>query len=96
MSSTRAARPFRSSIRQRTASVGQPLLYPAYGHGALWSGSEAAWQGEPDDRVVRIDPNTLSIIETVYTGGDVMSVAVGFGGVWAALRTGEVVRIKPA
>jgi DNA-binding beta-propeller fold protein YncE len=71
-------------------------IFPAYGFGALWSGSEAAWQGEPDDRVVRIDPDTLSIVESVHAGGPVVSVAVGFGSVWAALRTGEVVRINPA
>jgi hypothetical protein len=89
------ADPETADIRQ---IVPLPLgpIFPAYGFGALWSGSEAAWQGEPDDRVVRIDPDTLSIVETVHAGGAVVSVAVGFGSVWAALRTGEVVRIKPA
>ena len=70
-------------------------LYPAYGDGFIWSGSEAAWQGEPDDRVVRIDPGTLRIVESVHVGANVASVAFGFGSAWAALSSGEVVRISP-
>ena len=89
------ADPETANIRKIVALPLGPI-FPAYGFGALWSGSEAAWQGEPDDRVVRIDPDTLSIVETVHAGGPVVSVAVGFGSVWAALGTGEVVRIKPA
>jgi DNA-binding beta-propeller fold protein YncE len=81
---------------RKTVSLPLGPVYPAFGEGALWTGPEAAWQGEADDRLVRIDAETLAVAETIHMEGDVLSVAVGFGSVWAALRTGEVVRVKPA
>jgi hypothetical protein len=73
------------------------LIYPAVGAGSLWSGSAAAWErGIQDDRVVRIDPKTLAVAETFHVGGNAPSVAFGFGSAWAALETGEVVRIAAA
>ena len=48
-----------------------------------------------DDQVVRIDPKTLAIAERFHVGGNVSAVTYGFGSVWAALQTGQVVRITP-
>ena len=72
-------------------------IYPAVGAGSIWSGSAAVWEDEAaqDDQVVRIDPKTLAIAETFHVGGNVSAVAFGFGSVWAALQTGQVVRITP-
>jgi hypothetical protein len=67
------------------------------GAGSIWSGSAAVWEDEAarDDRVVRIDPTTLGIAERFHVGGNVSAVAFGFGSLWAALQTGQVVRITP-
>jgi hypothetical protein len=46
--------------------------------------------------VLRIDPETLEIVETLHVGGDVPNVGFGFGNVWAADLTGRIVRITPA
>jgi DNA-binding beta-propeller fold protein YncE len=79
----------------------QPLpvgpIYPAVGAGSIWSGSAAVWEDEAaqDDQVVRIDPKTLAIAERFHVGGNVSAVAFGFRSLWAALQTGQVVRITP-
>jgi hypothetical protein len=52
-------------------------------------------QAAQDDRVVRIDPRTLTIAQTFHLGGNASAVAFGFGSLWAALQTGQVVRIRP-
>jgi hypothetical protein len=70
-------------------------IYPAFGEGAIWSGSEAAWQGEEDDRLVRIDPDTLAIVETLHLGANVITVSFGYGSAWAGLASGEIVRVRP-
>ncbi len=90
------ADPNTGAIRRRAALPVGPL-YPAVGGGSIWSSSAAAWErGRQDDRVVRIDPKTLAVVETFHVGANASSVAFGFGSVWAALQTGEVVRITPA
>jgi hypothetical protein len=48
-----------------------------------------------DDRVLRIDPASLRVVDVVQAGGDVRSVAFGFGSVCATDATGQVVRISP-
>jgi YVTN family beta-propeller protein len=75
-----------------TAKLGRivdlPLgpIYPVVGAGSIWSSSAAVWSGTTrDDRVVGIDPKKLSITETFHFGGNVPSVAFGFGSVWAAV-----------
>jgi DNA-binding beta-propeller fold protein YncE len=72
-------------------------IYPAVGAGSIWSNSAAVWGDEAaqDDRVVRIDPKTLAIAETFHVGGNASAVAFGFGSLWAALQTGQVIRITP-
>lgn len=72
-------------------------IYPAVGAGSIWSGSAAVWEDPAirDDRVVRIDPATLTIVETIHVGGNTPGVAFGFGSLWAALNKGQVVRITP-
>jgi virginiamycin B lyase len=71
-------------------------IYPAVGAGSIWSSSAAVWgDATEDDRVVGIDPGPLKIVETLHVGGSVPSVAFGFGSVWAAVRTGAVVRVTP-
>jgi DNA-binding beta-propeller fold protein YncE len=86
----------RTADVQRVVELPIGPIYPIFAFGSIWTGSEAAWQGVRDDRVVRIDPATLSIVETLRAGGNVSAVAAGFGSVWAALQTGEVIRIRPA
>lgn len=71
-------------------------IWPVYAFGSIWTSSETAWHGVNDDRVARIEPETLSVVETLHVGGSVSAVAAGFGSVWAILQTGEVVRIRPA
>jgi hypothetical protein len=71
-------------------------IYPATGAGSLWSSSAAVWERDAsDDRVVRLELSTLRVAQTLHLGGNVPSVAFGFGSVWAALRTGSVVRTTP-
>jgi DNA-binding beta-propeller fold protein YncE len=90
------ADPETAEIRRRAALRVGPI-YPVVGGGSIWSSSAAPWEsGKKDDRVVRIDPKTLAVVETFHVGGNASSVAFGFGSVWAAVQTGEVVRITPA
>jgi virginiamycin B lyase len=90
------ADPETAEIRRR-AKLRVGPIYPVVGAGSLWSGSAGAWEsGVQDDRVVRIDPKTLGVVETFHVEANVSSVAFGFGSLWAALQTGEVVRITPA
>lgn len=82
---------------RRRAKLPVAPIYPAIGGGSIWSGSAAAWEGgRQDDRVVRIDPKTLAVVETFHLGANVSSVAFGFGSLWAAVQSGEVVRITLA
>jgi hypothetical protein len=90
------ADPTTAAIRRiRRLPVGP--IYPAVGAGSIWSGSAAVWEDEAarDDQVVRIDPTTPGIAERFHVGGNVSAVAFGFGSLWAALQTGQVVRITP-
>jgi DNA-binding beta-propeller fold protein YncE len=82
---------------QRVTELPIGPIYPAVGAGGIWSSSAAAWERDAaqDDRVVRIDPKTLAIAETFHLGGNVSAVAFGFGSLWAALQTGQVVRLTP-
>lgn len=72
-------------------------IYPAVGAGSIWSSSAAVWEDETtqDDRVVRIDPKTLAILDTFHLGGNVSAVAFGFGSLWAAVQPSQLVRITP-
>jgi DNA-binding beta-propeller fold protein YncE len=90
------ADPKTAAIR-RVARLPVGPIYPAVGAGSIWSGSAAVWEDEAaqDDRVVRIDPKTLAIADTFHVGGNASAVAFGFGSLWAALQTGQVVRITP-
>jgi DNA-binding beta-propeller fold protein YncE len=82
---------------RRVAPLQIGPIYPAVGAGSIWSSSAAVWGdgAAQDDRVVRIDPKTLAIAETFHVGGNASAVAFGFGSLWAALQTGQVVRITP-
>ena len=90
------ADPKTAAIR-RVVPLAPGPIYPAVGAGSIWSGSAAVWEDEAaqDDQVVRIDPKTLAIAETFHVGGNASAVAFGFGSLWAALQTGQVVRITP-
>jgi DNA-binding beta-propeller fold protein YncE len=82
---------------RRSARLPVPPIFPAIGGGSIWTGSAKVWDGGgDDDRVARIDPESLALQETVHAGGSVSSVTFAFGSLWAALQTGEVVRITPA
>jgi DNA-binding SARP family transcriptional activator/DNA-binding beta-propeller fold protein YncE len=58
---------------------------------------EAVWVANADDgTVLRIDPESYEVVETIGLGADVNSVAVGFGSVWVAGGNAETVfRIDP-
>ncbi|HEV8567000.1 MAG TPA: hypothetical protein VGQ92_07865 [Actinoplanes sp.] len=76
----------------RIAELSPGPIDPVVGAGAVWSSSASAWGDRPkDDRVVRIDPRTLRIVQTLHLGGSVPSVAFGFGSVWAPVTTRSVV-----
>jgi len=50
-----------------------------------------------DDCVLRIDPRTLRVAQVLQLGGNVPSVAFGFGSLWVPVGGGSVVvRIAPA
>jgi DNA-binding SARP family transcriptional activator/streptogramin lyase len=59
---------------------------------------DAVWVANADDgTVLRIDPDSYEVVETIGLGADVNSVAVGFGSVWVAGGNSEsVFRIDPA
>jgi virginiamycin B lyase len=81
---------------RRVVSLPIGPIYPAVGAGWLWTSSAATWEdpSTKDDRVVRIDPATLRVVETLHLDANVAAVAFGFGSVWATLPTGQVVRLS--
>jgi DNA-binding beta-propeller fold protein YncE len=83
---------------KRIAALSPGPITPAVGAGAIWASSAQAWGGTTeDDRVMRIDPATLKIVQVVHLGGNVPSVAFGFESLWVPVGTGSVVvRIAPA
>ncbi len=58
---------------------------------------DAVWVANADDgTVLRIDPDSYEVVETIGLGADVNSVAVGFGSVWVAGGNDEsLFRIDP-
>jgi hypothetical protein len=44
---------------------------------------------------VRIDPETLAIVETLHLRANVITVSFGFATAWAGLASGRVVRVEP-
>lgn len=81
---------------RRSVELSVGPIHPAVGAGSIWSSSAAVWDDmRSDDRVVRIDPQTLRVVQTLRLGGVVPSVAFGFGSVWSPVRTGSVVRTTP-
>ena len=58
---------------------------------------DAVWVANADDgTVLRIDPDSHEVVETIGLGADVNSVAVGFGSVWVAGGNDEsLFRIDP-
>jgi DNA-binding beta-propeller fold protein YncE len=82
---------------RRVAPLPIGPIYPAVGAGSIWSSSAAGWgdQATRDDRVVRIDPRTLAVVDTFHLGGAVSAVAFGYGSLWATVQTGQLVRITP-
>jgi DNA-binding beta-propeller fold protein YncE len=88
----------RTAKVRRVAKLTPGPIFPVFGAGSLWSSSAAQWSGETgrrDDRVLRIDPESLELAEVVHVGGNVPSIAFAFGSVWAADTEGRVVRITP-
>jgi DNA-binding SARP family transcriptional activator/streptogramin lyase len=64
---------------------------------SLAVGDDAVWVANADDgTVLRIDPESYEVVETIGLGADVNSVAVGFGSVWVAGGNNEsLFRIDP-
>jgi hypothetical protein len=92
------ADPKTAAIR-RVAPLDPGPIYPAVGAGSIWSSPAAVWKDEttqatPDDRVVRIDPKTLAIVQTFHLGANVSAVTFGFGSLWVT-QAGQIVRIAP-
>jgi DNA-binding beta-propeller fold protein YncE len=83
---------------ERIAELSPGPITPVVGAGWIWSSSAEAWGGTTkDDRVLRIDPATLRIVQVLHLWGSVPSVAFGFGSVWVPVGTSSVVvRIPPA
>jgi outer membrane protein assembly factor BamB len=92
------ADPKTAKIR-RVSTLSPGAIFPVLGAGSIWSSSAAGWSGPTgsgDDRVLRIDPETLRIAELLHVGGNVPSVGFGFGSAWAPDQRGHVVRIAPS
>jgi DNA-binding beta-propeller fold protein YncE len=83
---------------KRIAALSPGPITPAVGAGWIWSSSAEAWGGTTkDDRVLRIDPATLRVVQVFHLGGNVPSVAFGFGSLWVPVGSGSaIVRIAPA
>jgi DNA-binding beta-propeller fold protein YncE len=91
------ADPATARIRQ-VATIPPGPISPVAGAGSIWSSSASAWGGADgmrDDRVLRIDPTSLEIVQVLHVGGSVPSVGFGFGSVWVPDQTGHVVRVTP-
>jgi YVTN family beta-propeller protein len=74
----------------------QPLATPvqptdvAVGYGSVWV-SDAGEQ-----TIIRIDPKTRTVVQTIGVGADVQALAVGFGSVWVADgNSATVTRLDP-
>jgi DNA-binding beta-propeller fold protein YncE len=88
----------RTAKIRRVAKLSPGPIFPVFGAGSLWSSSAAQWSGATgnrDDRILRIDPESLEVAEVVHVGGNVPSITFAFGSVWAADNVGRVVRIAP-
>jgi DNA-binding beta-propeller fold protein YncE len=83
---------------KRIVELSPGPISPVVGAGWIWSSSAEAWGGTTkDDRVLRIDPRSLRIVQVLHLGGNVPSVGFGFGSVWVPVGTASaVVRIAPA
>jgi hypothetical protein len=78
----------------RSRSLDVAPIDPALGGGSIWTIDEKAWGGSTgDDRIFRLDPDTLRIVQAVPVGATPASVTFGQGSAWVALRSGEVVRL---
>lgn len=86
----------RTARIEKIASLPAGPIYPVAGGGSIWSGSSSAWEdpASHDDRLMRIDPESLALQATYHLGANVAAVGYGFGSVWAALGNGELVRVK--
>jgi hypothetical protein len=83
---------------KRIVELSPGPIFPVVGADWIWSSSAEAWSGTTkDDRVLRIDPRTLRIVQVLHLAGNVPSVGFGFGSVWVPVGTASaVVRIAPA
>jgi hypothetical protein len=81
----------------RSAALPVAPIYPAFAHGSIWTLGQEAWGDSiDDDRVFRIDPGTLAIVETFHVGGNPADIAFGHGSGWVAVRTGMIARLDLA
>ena len=92
-----------SSITNQIIGEPIPLPFPPY---ALAASATDAWVGvsalgndaDPgDDRVVRIDPHTNTIVDTLHVGGQPLAIVIDDAGVlWVALGgPNRIVKIVP-
>lgn len=79
----------------RTIGIGVPASDIAVGEGSVWVASGSGW-------LVRIDPATDTVVDTLDLGGadelapfGVYAVATGAGAVWVGSGSGEVLKIDP-
>jgi hypothetical protein len=57
---------------ERIAELSPGPITPVVGAGWIWSSSAADWgDATRDDRVLRIDPATLRVVQTLHLGGNV-------------------------
>jgi DNA-binding beta-propeller fold protein YncE len=87
-------------VSTATNSIVAHIPTPLFQYGYAASGAGAVWQADFDsDSLLRIDPQTNAVVETIQLGNDAApeGVAVADGAVWVAEHhQGAVVRIDPA
>jgi DNA-binding SARP family transcriptional activator/ABC-type transport system substrate-binding protein len=82
-------------IKGNSSVAAGPSL--AFAPAAMVEGSGSIWLAEPDaGAVVRIDPDTRQVVETIPIGGSPSALAYGGGSLWAAGVPGDTLyRIDP-
>jgi YVTN family beta-propeller protein len=84
-------------VLQSMAAPGCPgLTRTAFGYGSLWVGQWGACPSGDIDVVLRMDPRTGRVLDTIHTGEQAPIATVGDGAVWAGGGDdGKIKRIDP-
>ncbi len=63
--------------------------------GGMAATAEAIWVRAPDPFLVRIDPATNEVVDTIDTVSSPGDVAFAFGSVWVTTERGNLIRLEP-